>query len=318
MHGSRTPVIVLASLIFAAGSLCAQKEPVPESIESQIGKLQVQAAKLDDQIGAWQTVIDQWKRNYQWRRRDLDNPNRTYVGWNDDVQLPVCVPHALSELYDHLQAIFYAEHYIALLTGPGLNQPIEETPLSPQSHARFEAMWDQILETDAELRAAEERRVKRLAAQIREAEEGEEGLAKLLLERKRLNDELESKYRQRKGTGWEWLARESPQKSKGIHVVEATYGWNCRDVNPCVWGGVKGSNTVSRGNVTTHIQTMCDFKQRCDYTIDYRQIGDACRGCTKDYIVVWHCGDPEYQWTKKVGGDREAGHGMRVILSCPE
>lgn len=60
-------------------------------------------------------------------------------------------------------------------------------------------------------------------------------------------------------------------ETKGIQVLEATYGENCR---------------VARGNVTKHIASVCNGKNSCTYTIDYTVIRDPAVSCAKDSIAL--------------------------------
>jgi hypothetical protein len=91
-----------------------------------------------------------------------------------------------------------------------------------------------------------------------------------------------------------------PIETKGVQVLEATYGENCR---------------VARGNVTKHIASVCNGKNSCSYTIDYTVIGDPAVGCAKDYSVEWKCvGKPR---TYSAFASPEAGYQKTVQLICP-
>lgn len=84
-----------------------------------------------------------------------------------------------------------------------------------------------------------------------------------------------------------------------IAVTSATYGANCG---------------APSGNVTSFLQTTCTGAQSCDYTVDYKVIGDPVPGCAKEYTAEWTCGDGVPQ-TVTVAA--EAGFGSIAALSCP-
>ena len=66
------------------------------------------------------------------------------------------------------------------------------------------------------------------------------------------------------------------RRSRAIRVVAGSYGQNCR---------------AARGNVTTHLQQLCEGHSSCTYRVDYKVIGDPAYGCRKDYVAEWRCGD---------------------------
>jgi hypothetical protein len=118
-----------------------------------------------------------------------------------------------------------------------------------------------------------------------------------------------------------------PSAGGAIKVVRATYGGNCKNVDPCTFRDKSGPNKVRDGNVTSHTASQCDGKSRCEYKVDYFNpktftskgvIEDPCVGCVKDYTVEWHCGDPGKVKKGAVGGAPiDAGLGLVVTLSCP-
>lgn len=102
-------------------------------------------------------------------------------------------------------------------------------------------------------------------------------------------------------------------KGSIITVVSATYGWNCRTYTPK--NGT--ANTVHKGNATTWIKRLCDGRNSCRYSIDFKTIGDPVYGCVKDYIVEWRCsGNPAIK-TNRVTPPPDAGLGRIAILTCP-
>ncbi len=98
----------------------------------------------------------------------------------------------------------------------------------------------------------------------------------------------------RRGFGHERFAREP------IRVYAGTYGGNCG---------------APYGNATDDLAAACDGREVCEYTIDYRIIGDPAYGCRKDYVAEWQCGhNPE---RGSVAAGPEAGRGARILLRCP-
>jgi hypothetical protein len=97
-----------------------------------------------------------------------------------------------------------------------------------------------------------------------------------------------------------------------IHVVEATFGLNCKDyeVKP------PNQNKVSIGNFTNAVKEVCgNFPNECRFEIyvDEELVGDPAPGCEKDFSVAWKCGGAEdiyraYAWPP--------AENKAVYLSC--
>jgi hypothetical protein len=86
-----------------------------------------------------------------------------------------------------------------------------------------------------------------------------------------------------------------------IKVTAGTYGRNCG---------------APHGNKTDHLAKTCNNKSQCEYTIDYRVIGDPAVGCGKDYRAEWKCGTDST--VHKASASPEAGFRKKVTLSCPK
>jgi len=84
-----------------------------------------------------------------------------------------------------------------------------------------------------------------------------------------------------------------------IRVLGATYGGNCG---------------APQNNVTGHIAAQCDGQASCTYVVDHTVIGDPVVGCSKDYVVVWDCGDGQ---SRSATVAPEAGFRRPVALECP-
>ena len=84
----------------------------------------------------------------------------------------------------------------------------------------------------------------------------------------------------------------------GIKVTSASYGQNCG---------------VSAGNVTHYVKSSCNGGAACDYLIDHKVIGDPARGCRKDFIVKWSCGQGSGTKSKYVSAEAS---GKRAHLNC--
>jgi hypothetical protein len=62
-----------------------------------------------------------------------------------------------------------------------------------------------------------------------------------------------------------------------IEVISAVYGANCGHAS----------------NVAADLAGACNGKQRCDYLVDHRRIGDPAIGCRKEYVYRWQCNGSE-------------------------
>ena len=89
------------------------------------------------------------------------------------------------------------------------------------------------------------------------------------------------------------------QAPPAIHVGAATYGGSCG---------------VAYGNATQTLAASCNGKMRCDYTIDYRRIGDPAANCRKDFTAYWECGDGSALRFARV--PPEAGFDKTITLDC--
>lgn len=85
-----------------------------------------------------------------------------------------------------------------------------------------------------------------------------------------------------------------------IQVIDATYGGNCG---------------APRGNKTSTMAFVCNYRTMCSYQVDYRIIGDPVPGCGKDYVVNYRCSDTP--WTTRTAYIApEAGFQKTVVLRC--
>jgi hypothetical protein len=85
----------------------------------------------------------------------------------------------------------------------------------------------------------------------------------------------------------------------GIIVRAASYGENC---------GAK------HGNVTLSIKRACDGRDNCEYTVDYKMLGDTVPGCGKEFSVDYVCAPDETDRRVEVPG--EAGFGSVAVIEC--
>jgi hypothetical protein len=86
--------------------------------------------------------------------------------------------------------------------------------------------------------------------------------------------------------------------NSSIHVILATYGYNCR---------------ASPGNATASVTKKCERNLNCEYAVDVAQLGDPAPGCAKNFIVNYQCFDGARE--RRVVVDREAG-GNVASLTC--
>ena len=84
-----------------------------------------------------------------------------------------------------------------------------------------------------------------------------------------------------------------------IQVVSATYGASCG---------------ATAGNATQDLKRNCDGQETCDYTVDFKILGDPKPACSKDYEARWTCGTNSEVHVAKLPA--EAGFGGKVHLSC--
>lgn len=82
-----------------------------------------------------------------------------------------------------------------------------------------------------------------------------------------------------------------------IAVSSATYGGNCH---------------APAGNATALVQSACDGKKACDYSVTVEKLGDPAPGCSKDFSVDYAC-----DATAKAAGASAEANGKSVHLSCP-
>ena len=93
-------------------------------------------------------------------------------------------------------------------------------------------------------------------------------------------------------------ASQLAQQHSTISVISATYGGDCG---------------AHEGNATASLAKTCNGKFVCEYTIDYRIIGDPAPYCRKNYVAKWSCGSSS-PLTTQAGA--EAGFGSKVELTC--
>jgi hypothetical protein len=93
------------------------------------------------------------------------------------------------------------------------------------------------------------------------------------------------------------VAAQSPTTAN-ITVTSASYGQSCK---------------APKGNETQALQAACNGKATCQYTVDYKVIGDPAPGCGKDFDVAWTCATGP-------GGSASLpaeANGGKLNLSCP-
>ena len=95
------------------------------------------------------------------------------------------------------------------------------------------------------------------------------------------------------------LTRAGGSPASSIIASQATYGGNC---------------SAAAGNMTGVLANACNGRDRCDYAIDYKTIGDPARGCRKDFAVEWRCTGGA--GTHRLTIPAEAGLGSVAALGC--
>ena len=122
-------------------------------------------------------------------------------------------------------------------------------------------------------------------------------------EKERLENQLDSLekniYRAKTDDDRRYDGREHDGSHFGkIRVVSGTYGGNCG---------------ARPGNATSHLAAQCNNQRQCNYRVDYTILGDPARGCGKDFVAQWRCGNGPVQSTSVPG---EAGRGSVISLFC--
>lgn len=95
-------------------------------------------------------------------------------------------------------------------------------------------------------------------------------------------------------------AHDAEIAANSISIDSATYGANCG---------------VLIGNATNDIRIKCKGLRSCNYSIDFRSLGDPAPSCRKEFYVTYKCPNSDQRkWIKVTG---EAGFGTAIQLSCP-
>lgn len=98
--------------------------------------------------------------------------------------------------------------------------------------------------------------------------------------------------------------------SKGIDIVSATYGENCRYVTP----PPPAPNMFRRNNAEKFFRDACRGRMRCDVRIDVNAIGDPVQGCGKDLAVTYQCIGEKNTRHLKIAAE---ANGHNAVLECP-
>jgi hypothetical protein len=91
----------------------------------------------------------------------------------------------------------------------------------------------------------------------------------------------------------------SDETAKGIWVLSATYGGNCK---------------ASPGNATILVQHACKGQTACDFAVDVAQLGDPAGGCGKEFATNYQCPSGK-RFTTRVKGE---ANGKTTRLTCPD
>jgi hypothetical protein len=91
---------------------------------------------------------------------------------------------------------------------------------------------------------------------------------------------------------------QAQNQQTAISVTSATYGGSCK---------------APKGNVTQALQTACNGKASCQYTVSDSVLGDPAHGCQSDFLVEWTCGTGP---GSSASLPAEA-NGNKVNLVCP-
>lgn len=95
------------------------------------------------------------------------------------------------------------------------------------------------------------------------------------------------------------LTRNGNSSTASILVSQATYGKSCN---------------ASPGNMTGVLASTCNGRDRCEYIVDYKVIGDPAPGCRKDFAAEWRCTGTAGLHHLTLPG--EAGRGSLATIRC--
>jgi len=95
------------------------------------------------------------------------------------------------------------------------------------------------------------------------------------------------------------LTRNGDSSTASILVSQATYGKSCN---------------ASPGNMTGVLASTCNGRDRCEYIVDYKVIGDPAPGCRKDFAAEWRCTGTAGLHHLTLPG--EAGRGGLATIRC--
>jgi hypothetical protein len=95
----------------------------------------------------------------------------------------------------------------------------------------------------------------------------------------------------------------------GIHIVQATYGINCR-------GFKQGNATSAVADACTGQRATCDFTIKADQLgIKADQLGGSTPACARNFVVSWFCGGRPGQYDARL---QEEADGRTISISCPK
>lgn len=100
-------------------------------------------------------------------------------------------------------------------------------------------------------------------------------------------------------------------RTSGQNVAQAQPQTTTISVTMATYGG--RTCKIPNGNVTQPLQTACNGKATCQYTVNHLVIGDPAPGCAKDFVVEWTCGTSP-GGSASLPGEASGG---KVNLSCP-
>jgi hypothetical protein len=95
------------------------------------------------------------------------------------------------------------------------------------------------------------------------------------------------------------LTRDAGAQVPSVMVSQATYGGNC---------------SALEGNATGVLANACNGRARCEYTVDFKILGDPAPGCHKDFAVEWQCNGITGKRRTSIPG--EAGRGSTITVAC--
>jgi hypothetical protein len=174
--------IVCGNLVFA------QSQPAMKDVVRQMQGLDEQVIALAQKINNIEDKLSTLKDERQVRLKLLNDPKTTYVSWSVNDQFPIVAPHQPmnnANVHSYVEAVvlamrrYYAQNR-AKVSKDQMGQKMAEELIGLYPEQLINAISEEIMQTDANIRELEKQHLKRQPEQIRKLEEERTRLEKQL------------------------------------------------------------------------------------------------------------------------------------------